>query len=125
MIQDYRDLVVLEQGMAMVHAVYRATECFPAQESHDLRSQMRKAAVAIPANIVEGHARERADEYLFFLSEAEACLAKLDTDCEIATRLKYLPPDLRQHITDQISSLSRQIGDLRNALAESRRAHAD
>lgn len=58
-----------------------------------LTSQMRRAAVSVPANIAEGAARSGTRELVRFLSIAEASLSELDTHVEIALRLGYLRND--------------------------------
>ena len=54
---SFRDLEVWQLGMELVVSVYRATDLFPTAERFGLTSQMRRAAVSIPSNIAEGHAR--------------------------------------------------------------------
>jgi len=53
----YRDLIVWKQGMALVEECYRLTATFPKTELYGLTSQLRRAAVSIPANVAEGHSR--------------------------------------------------------------------
>ncbi len=102
--------------MDLVEEVYRVTQTFPKHETFGLASQIQRAAVSVPSNIAEGHTREHSKEYLHHLSMAQASLAELETQMEIAARLKYLPPEsLRQNL-DRIVSLGRQLYALRNAL---------
>ena len=61
-----RDLLVWQKAHEFVLAVYRFTAGFPRQETYGLALQMRRAAVSIPANIVEGfRKRGRADKVRF------------------------------------------------------------
>lgn len=76
--------------MHLVEEVYRLSQEFPAREVYGLADQMRRAAISIPSNIAEGHTREHSKEYLQHLSMAQASLAELQTQLEIAARLKYL-----------------------------------
>src|SRR6185295_19174039 len=89
-INSFRDLRVWQAGMDLVEKVYLLTQNFPKQEVYGLTSQMQRAAVSIPSNIAEGHTREHSKEYLHHLSMAQASLAELKTQLEIAARLKYL-----------------------------------
>ena len=115
-IKSFRDLRVWQAGMDLVEEVYRVTQSFPKHETFGLASQIQRAAVSVPSNIAEGHTREHSREYLHHLSMAQASLAELETQMEIAARLNYLPPErLRQNL-DRICSLGRQLYALRNAL---------
>ena len=57
-IRDFRDLPVWLSAMDLVVAVYSLTQPFPTHEVFGLTSQMQRAAVSVPSNIAEGHARE-------------------------------------------------------------------
>ncbi len=115
-IKSYRDLRVWQQGMDLVVAIYQLTEKFPAKEIYGLTSQMRRASVSIPSNIAEGHTRESSKEYLYHLSVAQASLAELETQTEIAFRLKYCSDEQRDSTLKQTVSLGKQLYALRNAL---------
>ena len=73
-IQSYRDLEVWQQGMALAEGCYRITKAFPKEEIYGLVSQIRRAAVSIPANIAEGYGREYRNEYIRFLRIAQGSL---------------------------------------------------
>jgi four helix bundle protein len=115
-INNFRDLRVWQAGMDLVEQMYKLTQGFPAQEVYGLTSQMRRAAVSIPSNIAEGHTREHTKEYLHHLSIAQASLAELQTQIEIARRLNYLSLETTQQTLEQAMSLTRQLYALRNGL---------
>lgn len=54
----YTQLKVWQLSMDLAQRIYRSTQCFPKYEVYGLSSQMQRAAVSIPSNIAEGHARE-------------------------------------------------------------------
>jgi len=58
--QNFRSLKVWQLGMQLVEEVYRLSQQFPKQETYGLGSQIRRAAVSVPANIAEGHAMDKA-----------------------------------------------------------------
>jgi four helix bundle protein len=66
-IRTYRDLVAWQKGMALAELVYRATAALPPEEKFGLVSQMRRAAVSIPANIAEGFGRAGKVEFRRYL----------------------------------------------------------
>jgi four helix bundle protein len=114
-IRSHRDLVAWQKAMELVVIVYRASEAFPKGELYGLTSQLRRAAVSIPANIAEGQGRRGKGEFLQFLSNARGSLLELDTHLEIALRLGYLTP--QQHAT--VCTQSHQVGRLINGLMRS------
>ena len=117
-VNSFRDLRVWQAGMDLVETVYRLSDGFPAKEMYGLTNQMRRSAVSIPSNIAEGHTREHSKEYLHHISIAQASLAELQTQLEIAARLKYLSDEELSAAIDQAVSLSRQLYALRNALVK-------
>ena len=116
-ISSYRDLRVWQLGVDLVEEVYNLTQHFPRKEIYALTSQMRRAAISIPSNVAEGHTREHSREYLQHLSMAQASLAELETQAEIAVRLGYLQPEELASFLEQTTSLGKQLYALRNALA--------
>jgi len=118
-IRSFRDLRVWQAGIDLVRHVYELTSKFPRSEVYGLASQMQRAAVSIPSNIAEGHARESTKEYLNHLSIAQASLAELETQIEIGQQLKYISED-NARLIEKVSSLGRQLFALRNALTNPR-----
>lgn len=91
---SFRDLEVWQRGMDLVIAVYHATEVLPQSERYGLTSQMRRAAVSIPSNIAEGHARRSDGAYLNHLRIALGSQAELLTDRGVVT--DWLPDGPRR-----------------------------
>jgi len=104
----------------LVVQVYQRTTAFPREEQFGLSSQIRRAAVSVPANIAEGHGRLHRKEYLNFLSTAYGSLMELETHLLIAERLKYLPSEEVQSLLRQTAELGRMLNGLMKALAASK-----
>jgi four helix bundle protein len=102
--------------MDLVQGIYRLSSGFPAEEMYGLRSQIRRASVSIPSNIAEGHTRASTKEYLNHLSMAQASLAEVETQLEIAIRLEYLSTEKGRVLFDAMHKLGKQLYALRNAL---------
>lgn len=117
-IKSFRDLRVWQIGMELVERVYLLTQPFPRHEVYGLASQMQRAAVSVPSNIAEGHTRQHLKEYLHHLSIARASLSELETQIEIAVRLKYCTHEQVGQLLEQLDSLGRQLSALRNALSK-------
>lgn len=87
-IHTYRDLVVWQKSILLVLEIYALTDKFPREEIYGLISQMRRAAVSIPSNIAEGRLRGHKKEFIHFLYNSYGSGAELETQLEIAKRLK-------------------------------------
>ncbi len=88
--RNHAKLRAFELADELVIMIYRATKGFPKEEVYGLRSQMRRAAVSVPSNIVEGCARESQVEYLRFLEIAFSSLRELHYQFSVAKRLGYM-----------------------------------
>jgi four helix bundle protein len=117
-IRSFRDLRVWEAAMDLVEKVYRLTQAFPRQEIYGLTSQIQRAAVSVASNIAEGHTKEYRKEYLHHLSIAQASLAEMETQIEIAARLKYISTEQLTEMLALAASLGKQLYALRNALVK-------
>ena len=111
MIRHYRDLQVWQRSMKLVVVVYRLTEHFPKSEAYGLTNQIRRAAVSIPSNIAEGHART-SREFGRFLRIARGSMAELETQLEIAMHLEYLPRKQFDEISTELTILAKQLNVL-------------
>jgi four helix bundle protein len=89
-IKSYRDLLVWQRGMDLVPVIYALSERLPPRERFGLISQMQRAAVSVPTNIAEGHARKRTGDFLRHLSIAAGSLAEVETLLQATVRLRYL-----------------------------------
>lgn len=115
-IENFRDLNVWQRGMEVVEAVYRASGAFPKSELYGLTNQIRRAAVSVPSNIAEGHTRATTREYLQHVAIAQASLAEVETQLEIAARLAYVQMEASARLVQQVQALRRQLYSLRGAL---------
>lgn len=94
--RDHTKLQAFELADEVAIIIYQVTRDFPKEELYGLTSQMRRAAVSVPSNIVEGCARESQNEYLRFLEIAFGSLRELHYQFSLAKRLGYLT--LQRHL---------------------------
>ena len=117
--RDHTKLRAFELADETALLIYQVTRKFPREELYGLTSQMRRAAVSIPSNIVEGCARASQAEYLRFLEIAFGSLRELHYQLGLAKRLGYADePDMSAcdvKITEAGKVLSALIRSLRNA----------
>jgi four helix bundle protein len=90
MARDHRTLDAFRMADQLVVAVYLATTDFPPSERYGLQSQLRRAAISTPTNIVEGCAREPEAELLRFLDIAFSSAREVLYLVSLAKRLAYL-----------------------------------
>ena len=113
-IQSFRELIAWQKAMDLADMVYDLTEHFPPRELFGLASQMRKSAVSIPSNIAEG-SRRKTPGYVHHLTIALGSHAELDTQCELATRRRFIGPSDKQRVEDLIA----EVGRITHGLARS------
>jgi four helix bundle protein len=103
-----KSLRVWQEGISL--DIYALTEDWPKREIFGLTSQIRRAAVSIPANIAEGKGRGSNAEIARFARIALGSAYELDTLLEIASKLDFPGspriPDLRQRLTSLVRQLS-------------------
>jgi four helix bundle protein len=116
LVRSYRDLEAWQKAMLLVEECYRASGAFPASEIYGLTSQLRRAAVSIPANIAEGRARLHTGEFIQHLSIAYASLAELETHIQIAARIEYLSTEDESRLLTRCGEVGRLINGLRRSL---------
>lgn len=101
----HHNVVAWKHADALFFEVHRLVmERFPKSERYELGSQLRPAALSVPANIVEGLARRSHAEQLQFLRTAWASLLETDYFLSVALRLGYTDAD--EHVT--IDRLTKQ-----------------
>ena len=118
-VRSYKDLVAWQKSMALVTEFYRASQEFPREEVFGLMSQTRRAAISIPSNIAEGHARTSKKEFQYFLSNARGSLAQLETHLTIAYQLAYINETAINQLLDRIGEIGRILNGLISSLKRS------
>lgn len=88
--RDHRKLKAFALADEVAVITYKITKNFPREEVYGITSQMRRAAVSVVSNIVEGCARESQAEYVRFLEIAFGSLRELHYQISLSTRLGYL-----------------------------------
>lgn len=119
-VHNYRDLKVWQKGVDLVVQCYRMTELFPRRELYGLVSQIRRAAVSIPANIAEGNGRDHLGDYLRHLSFASGSLKELETQLWIANRLEFVDEPRLDEVLVGTAEVGRMLSGLKRSLRRRR-----
>jgi four helix bundle protein len=101
-LKSHRDLDAWKVGMTVVEQTYSVSRLFPSEERYRLTAQMRKAAVSIPSNVAEGFARGAAKACLYFVRIALGSNAELDTQLEVARRLRFVTEAAARDLQESI-----------------------
>src|SRR5215217_2882375 len=91
--------------MVLVRSVYVITTSWPADERFGLTSQVRRAAVSVPANIAEGSGRSGSREFRHGLSVAHASLCELETQLLLGIDLGLCEPNQRDQVIAQAAEV--------------------
>lgn len=107
-IKSYKELIVWKKSMILVREIYLLTGEFPKDELYGLRSQMERAAVAIPSNIAEGYLRRHRKEYSQFLSISLSSAAELETQiliCKSLSKFKYIDFSKAENLLGEVMKM--------------------
>ena len=114
--RDHTKLRAFELADEVAILTYRETRNFPKDEMYGLTSQMRRAAVSVPSNIVEGCARESQIEFLRFLEIAFASLRELHYQFGLSKRLGYFDENSFIGCDSKIGETEKVLGSLIRSL---------
>ncbi len=114
--QSYKDLIVWQKGIKLVSLIYKLTEQFPKSEMFGLTSQIRRAAVSIPANLAEGYARKHRAEYAQFVKIAFGSGAELETHLLIAQNLGFTKKEELVEVNALLDEVMRMLNKLSSSL---------
>jgi four helix bundle protein len=103
--RKFEDLIVWQKAHALVLGLYRETSVFPKSEVYGLTSQMRRAAVSVPANIAEGFKKRGRSDKARFLNIAQASLEETRYYLILARDLRYLQDGQLLPALEEVSRL--------------------
>ena len=98
--------------------IYQLTERFPRDERFGLTSQLRRAAISVPANIAEGSKRRRPRDYARFLNIAEGSLAEAGYLLLLSRDLGHLSGADQAAIAEEIDQVARMLNALRRKVED-------
>lgn len=110
--KGYHQLKVVAETKRLIKSIYVETEKFPKIEQYGLTSQIRRAAVSIVLNVVEGQRRRSGKEFLRFLEIADASAAEVEVCLELALELHMITDESYKEIEQQRQTVTRMLNGL-------------
>lgn len=109
MADSVENLDIWRKGVDIVKKLYKITKNWPKEERYGLTSQVRRAAVSIPANIAEGVGRGGPNEAAHFGNISLGSLYELQTLIQIANELEYMDDNVYSELKNELSVLAKRI----------------
>lgn len=113
MIKTFNDLKVYQRSYELALRMHKVTQTFPQIEKYELSSQLRRAAVSIPANIAEGYGNTTA-EFKRYLRMANGSSNEVRVYIDISYDLGYVDKEVREQLLDEYEIVSKQLYSLQS-----------
>lgn len=109
---NYQNLEAWKKSMLLVKDTYQAVKFFPKEEMYALTSQIKRAAISVPANMAEGIGRNYRKDTIQFLHISRGSLYELETLLNIAEMLDMLNQDEFVRLEAQIKEILKVLNGL-------------
>jgi len=113
---NYKEMKIWQNARALVKAVYKVSKQLPKEELYGLTSQIRRAAVSVPANIAEGAGRGTDRDFCHFLDIARGSLFELETLLILSNDLEYISDIELNSVSDSLNEIIRMMISFQNRL---------
>ena len=114
--RGFRELLVWRQAMDLARDCYFLTKKLPREELYGLTSQIRRAAVSVPANIAEGNGRGTRKDYVSFLRIAQGSLREVETYLILIVEIRLAQQEVVSPLLAQVGSVARLLSRLIQSL---------
>lgn len=108
----FEELKVFNETHKVVLEIYKFSNTFPSSENFALKSQLRRSAVSIAANIVEGNTRIHKKEFLQFLYISQGSLEETKYHLLLAKDLRYISQKDYENLQDRLEIVGKMIAGL-------------
>ncbi|WP_299675268.1 four helix bundle protein [uncultured Tenacibaculum sp.] len=88
--RNYKNLEVWKKSHQLALKVYEVTKMFSSEEKFGIISQLRRASLSIPTNLVEGASRNSEKEFAYFINIASGSSAEVEYLLEFSKSIAYL-----------------------------------
>ena len=105
--RDYKKLEIWLRSHELYMIIKREVVTkFPKEEKYELSSQLQRAALSIPLNIVEGCGRFTDKDFAHFLDTSLGSTNEVDYCCYAASELNYITSDEYEKVNKLINEIS-------------------
>ncbi|MDP3058018.1 MAG: four helix bundle protein [bacterium] len=108
----FEELRVWQEARKLAKEIYMLTDAFPANEMYGITGQMRRAAVSVMSNIVEGQGRFSKQEFVRFLFIARGSLMEVNSLCILAGDLELISSVELEYISGHCDKIGKMINVL-------------
>ena len=103
--KDFQNLIVWQKAHQFVLSAYHISDGFPSNEMYGLTSQLRRAAISIPANIAEGFKRKTKPDKVRYMNIAQASLEECRYYLILTKDLGYSDTSGLMPLIEEVSKL--------------------
>jgi len=118
-IDRWKNLEVWKLADEFAFQIYKGSKHFPKEETYGLTSQLRRSALSIPTNIVEGYSKRGDKELAHFVNIALGSLAEAKYLLYFASRLDYLDQETYERLINEAEELGAKLWKFYEKVRES------
>ncbi len=107
--RDYKKLIVWERAHLLAVNVYKITKRFPKEELYGITSQIRRAVISIPTNIVEGSGRLTSKEFSRYLSIAAGSASEVEYLIMLSKELAFINEQESNPLLTEIDEIKKML----------------
>lgn len=119
---NYKNLIIWQKSDELAFQVYKLTDKFPKHELFGITSQLRRAVLSIPTNIVEGYNRKSKKELHRFIDIALGSLAETEYLIDFSKKLGYINSNIAD-IEINITEIGKLLWSFQKALSKRAEGH--
>ncbi|MCK4640433.1 MAG: four helix bundle protein [Candidatus Marinimicrobia bacterium] len=112
----WKDLEVWQLSHQMVLDIYKMISSFSPEEKYSLCDQIKRAAISIPNNIVEGHSKNSKKDFIRYLYISRGSLEELRYLLFLSSDLKFIPENEYLEYEKRLTTISVKLNNLIHSL---------
>jgi four helix bundle protein len=106
--KGYKKLIVWQKADELAYQIYLETNKFPRSELFGITSQIRRSALSIPTNLVEGCSRQGKKEIKQYANIALGSLGETEYLLGFSFKLGYLD----RVVYEKLEAMRQEVGNL-------------